>query len=283
MLVVGCESAGSPDRGGGARDDTRDDAPVAVRPARGGAREDRSRAPPAPTTPVPQPSRRLPVSLRGVLARVCLGVLALVAGVLAAAGGVTVGGAGLIGVLAAGAVAAGIAVGVAREQVPAGAPTRPAAVEAAWRTGVGVVVGLLAVCGAAAVAGAGAAVVVAVLAAGAEPVRRLLRSRRGRRPAADVVPLTGRAADAPVGAAPWTAQLSVAELGRAWVRSSAALPALHDPAERERLVTRRQQALDELERRDPAGFGRWLAAGATIDSDPARWVHQPPSPGSAAA
>jgi hypothetical protein len=69
----------------------------------------------------------------------------------------------------------------------------------------------------------------------------------------------------------------VAELGRAWVRSSAALSSTRDPVARARLVSRRQQALDELERRDPDGFARWLAAGATIDSDPARWVVPPPS------
>jgi hypothetical protein len=52
---------------------------------------------------------------------------------------------------------------------------------------------------------------------------------------------------------------------------------------RHALVDRRLQALDELERRDPAGFARWLADGATVDSDPARYVSSDPAAGYDAA
>jgi len=38
------------------------------------------------------------------------------------------------------------------------------------------------------------------------------------------------------------------------------------------LVLLRQRVLDELERRDPAGFGRWLSTGARAASDPSRYV-----------
>jgi hypothetical protein len=41
-------------------------------------------------------------------------------------------------------------------------------------------------------------------------------------------------------------------------------------------VRRRQEALDELERRDPAGFARWLASGATVDDDPTLYVVERP-------
>jgi hypothetical protein len=64
--------------------------------------------------------------------------------------------------------------------------------------------------------------------------------------------------------------LSLPELGREWQRTAAALAATTDPATREVLARRRQEALDELERRDPAGIARWLSAGATVDGDPAR-------------
>ena len=77
--------------------------------------------------------------------------------------------------------------------------------------------------------------------------------------------------------------LSVEALGREWLRSSAALARPSGPLVRQALVERRQEALDELERRDPAGFARWLAEGATVDSDPARYVAGDPAEGYDAA
>jgi hypothetical protein len=71
-------------------------------------------------------------------------------------------------------------------------------------------------------------------------------------------------------ARPPVGDLSLDELGREWQRTAAALAATTDPAARELLVRRRQEALDELERRDPAGVARWLSRGATVDGDPAR-------------
>lgn len=71
-------------------------------------------------------------------------------------------------------------------------------------------------------------------------------------------------------ARPPVGDLSLDELGREWQRTAAALAAATDPAARELLVRRRQEALDELERRDPAGVARWLSRGATVDGDPAR-------------
>jgi hypothetical protein len=48
-------------------------------------------------------------------------------------------------------------------------------------------------------------------------------------------------------------------------------------------VQRRVAALDELERRDPAGFARWLAAGATAGSNPAQYLRGDSSAGSGTA
>lgn len=69
--------------------------------------------------------------------------------------------------------------------------------------------------------------------------------------------------------------LTVAELCLAWRRSFIALQRIqrgHDIARQARLVSVRQGYLDELERRDPAGFQRWLYAGARPASDPSRYV-----------
>ena len=50
---------------------------------------------------------------------------------------------------------------------------------------------------------------------------------------------------------------------------------------REAVVLRRQEAMDELERRDAAGFARWLAAAP--GSDPADYIGGRALPGSPAA
>ena len=213
------------------------------------------------------------MSARGPLPRLALGLLFLVAAALAVVGGVAIRGTGLVAVLLAAVVAGCVAAGMAREAAPVN--PRQAGFEAACRAVGWTVGGLLVVSGAGAVAGAGAAGLVVLVGAAALVVRAVLARRRGRQPST-VVPFPGPSGST---AGPgWPADLTVAELGRAWVRSSAALSATRDPVARARLVSRRQQALDELERRDPDGFARWLAAGATIDSDPARWVaSEPPS------
>jgi len=54
------------------------------------------------------------------------------------------------------------------------------------------------------------------------------------------------------------------------------------PGERLRLITTRSELLDELARRDPERFQRWLDSGARAASDPARFLthlhHTPPCP-----
>jgi hypothetical protein len=77
--------------------------------------------------------------------------------------------------------------------------------------------------------------------------------------------------------------LSTAELGQEWLRTSDVLAGGLDATSRASLVARREEALDELERRDPAGFARWLAAGPTLASDPAGFVQDGPLRGDPAA
>jgi len=66
------------------------------------------------------------------------------------------------------------------------------------------------------------------------------------------------------------------QLCLAWRGSFIALHQTQDTAGRVRLVEARAGYLDELERRHPAGFARWMAGGARAASDPARYVHQAP-------
>jgi hypothetical protein len=92
------------------------------------------------------------------------------------------------------------------------------------------------------------------------------------RPPGVPAPLAGPGPDLP--------RLSTEALGQEWLRTSAVLGSTEDPAIREQVVQRRVAALDELERRDPAGFARWLAAGATVDSNPAQYLRGDSSAGS---
>jgi len=67
-------------------------------------------------------------------------------------------------------------------------------------------------------------------------------------------------------------ELSTAQLCLAWHHSYFALLDLPADASRADLVHRRQQLLDEIERRDPAGFTRWIDTDARPGSNPGRYV-----------
>lgn len=69
------------------------------------------------------------------------------------------------------------------------------------------------------------------------------------------------------------------ELCRAWRTSSTVLQRLNggaDVARQAELVESRQHYLDEMERRDPSGFLRWLEADARPGSDPSKYVDTEP-------
>jgi hypothetical protein len=189
---------------------------------------------------------------------------------------VSLGGSGLVAVGLAAVVTGCLGAGIARD---GDSPDRrQAAVDAGWRTAVGTVAVLLVVTGCVVVAGGAVAALLAGFALGGVLVRRALRSLRTDRrvSGAVVVPLPGTDAG-------WVRGLSVEALGREWLRTSTALTQVRGPMARHALVERRRQALDELERRDPAGFARWLAEAATVDSDPARYVSGDPTAGYDAA
>jgi hypothetical protein len=186
------------------------------------------------------------------------------------------GGSGLVAVALTAVVTACLGAGIARD---GNSPhPRQAAVDAAWRTAVGTVAVLLLVSGCAVLAGGAITALLIGCAIGGVLVRWALAAARGGRPVggATVLPLTGTDDG-------WVRRLSVEALGREWLRTSAALAQVRTPVARQALAERRREALDELERRDPAGFARWLAEGATVDSDPARYVSGDPTAGYDAA
>jgi hypothetical protein len=218
------------------------------------------------------------VPVRALLTRSALALLVLVLGSLAAIGGVSLGGSGLVAVTLAAVVTACLGAAIARD----GCSPQPwqAALDAAWRTAVGTVAVLLVLSGCAVLAGGAVTALLTGFALGGVLARWALRSARTDRRSggAAVIPLPGAGA----GGGP-VRTLTVQELGREWLRTSAALARTGGPLVRQALVDRRQEALDELERRDPVGFARWLAEGATVDSDPSRYVSGNPATGYDAA
>ena len=204
------------------------------------------------------------------------------AGLVAVVGGLALRGPGLVAVAVAGALAACLGWGTAREATGPStrSTTEAAALAAAWTVGV-----LLVLTGTSVLAGG----VAAALLAGAGAVTALVvwvaRTPRdeagagtgrstayGDRTAAARPPVLRREYSSAVQPRPPVGALSTQELGHEWLESSAALAGRLDPAARSALVLRRQQALDELERRDPEGFLRWLTTGPVPDRDPSDFV-----------
>jgi hypothetical protein len=70
--------------------------------------------------------------------------------------------------------------------------------------------------------------------------------------------------------------LATPQLCLAWQESYLALLTLPPGPARSQIVRVRERLLDELERRDPDGFTRWLDAGADAGSDPGRYLTTDP-------
>jgi hypothetical protein len=71
---------------------------------------------------------------------------------------------------------------------------------------------------------------------------------------------------------PVPADLSTPELCLAWQRTYLVLLDVNADTPRDDIVALRERLLDEIERRDPAGFTRWLETGARAGSDPGRFL-----------
>jgi hypothetical protein len=176
-------------------------------------------------------------------------------------------------------VTAGLAAGVAYQ---ARDDDRAASVEAAWKAAAWTVSIIMLVVGLTVLAGGvGAAVVsgLAVVTAAAVWQLKTRRARRAGRGTPGPARLMGAGDQTPMLPAVLLGHsqtpvslLSTSALGTEWLRTKAALGSPLEQAARQAVIRHRQETLDELERRDPAGFARWLGAGAAADSDPATFV-----------
>jgi hypothetical protein len=194
--------------------------------------------------------------------RCCLLLAAPVAVVVVLTSSVVLNGSVLVAV----AVTAGLAAVLAYALADA---VRSAPVEAAWQAAAGVF-GVSVAAGALGVVAGGTAAAVLVLlvaaAAGAAGLRwylrRLVRERRELDAVLDEAdgnpggPLHRFSVPASL--------LPTPALAREWQRTTVALESAWGPAAWDDVVRRRQELLDELERRNPDGFARWLAAGAPL-------------------
>jgi hypothetical protein len=197
------------------------------------------------------------VSTRGPLPGLLYWTGAVVGGGLAVVGGLALRPPGLVAVGLAAVVAACLAAGVVRESRPG----RQAVADAAWKAAVATVAVLLVLSGTAVLGGAALTLLVAGVAAGTWTVVGLVRGSRAGSPS--VAPVAR-----PAVVLPPVSSLSTEALGREWVRTTTALAGPLDAGTREAIVVRRQQTLDELERRDPDGFARWLSGVPLPGSDP---------------
>ncbi|MDT0275836.1 hypothetical protein [Blastococcus goldschmidtiae] len=228
----------------------------------------------------------------GLSGRPALVLAAPFAAVLAVAGGLALDGSAVFGLgVVTGLVGAAWA-GAAWEGSRDGEVALVTGALAAARTGGG----LLVVCGAAVLVGTAVTLLVgALLAAAAVLLHRPDPSRAAPalpdEPEGPVVlsPLHPAAPTFRIGsvgsvraALPPVRALSARSLGEEWLRTTAVLDASPEPGTREAVAARRQSVLDELERRDPAGFARWLAHGTDRSSNPADFVHEEPRAGDGA-
>jgi hypothetical protein len=230
---------------------------------------------------------RLPVPARGPFIRAAVGVAVVIGGALALAGGLALRGPGLTAVVVAGLFAACLCAAIAHEEH--GGNLR-SSVAAGAQAGAWTVAGLLAVAGTAGLAGGVIAALVAGTAVMGGAAYWLVRASRAERAAAAAAQTQARprptgtvSALHPTDMRTPVPQLSTRALGQEWVRTSAVLAGRLDPSARAALVLRRQEALDELERRDPVGFARWMLAGPVPGSDPADYVQGDRTAGTDAA
>ena len=207
------------------------------------------------------------------------------AGLVAVVGGLALRGPGLVAVAVAGALAACLGWGTARESTTHSrrSNAEAAVLAAAWTVGVLLVLSGTSVLagGVTAAALAGGSAILAIglwiartpkdVAKAAPPASTphggAVAPLAPLRPAELRRPTAPRPADLPP-----VGMLTTEQLGREWLEGTTTLAGRLDPSVRTAMVRRRQEALDELERRDPEGFLRWLTTGPVLDRDPAPFV-----------
>jgi hypothetical protein len=214
------------------------------------------------------------MSRRGPVAGILTGLVLTCGLLLALAGCFGLGVSGLVIVAGASGLAAALAVGFRGSE--GSAAVHGALAAAGWTA-----TACLLIAGVAALAGGVVAAVTVGVAAIVLAAGWLVRARGGgallgRRPARSSAapPAPSRPPYDPRVPA---SVVPTAELGREWLRTTAVLTNRLDLATRQLIVRRRSEVLDELERRDLAGFSRWLVRGSATGSDPADFVR--PGPG----
>jgi hypothetical protein len=144
----------------------------------------------------------------------------------------------------------------------------------ASRHSVWMTAGLACACGAGVLAIAGLAVLAgpATVVAAPAVVAPLLWTRRSR--SRSRTRSRTRAAAAPVAAQapPSLANLSNAQLAREWHASYNALAMARDLASMELICALRRRQLDEIERRAPGDFQRWISSGSWVRGDSAPFL-----------
>jgi hypothetical protein len=217
--------------------------------------------------------------------RALAGIGLVCATVLALASSVVLHGAAVVVVLFAAGVAACVGY-IVQDQ------GRAAGVEWAWKAAAATVAVIVLVTGVVVLAGGTVAALVSglVVTGGALWVLKTRRTRRAGAEKDSADPVMDGGDPASVLGASWASVwqppvslLGTSDLGSEWLRTTSALASPVESAKRQQIIERRQETLDELERRDPAGFARWLAAGAAGDSDPATFVRQDRTTGRDAA
>ena len=227
------------------------------------------------------------MSNRRPAARALIGLGLVCGAVLALASSVVLHGIVLVPVAVVAVLAGWVAYAAARER------GRNAAFQAASKVTAGTVSVIVLVTGLVVLTGGAIAVLVSGMVGvtgGAVWLRKTWRARSAgaRAPGTASVPHDGDPAPLlPLvwhsGWQPPVGLLPTSVLGSEWLQTTSALGRRVEPATRQEIIRRRQETLDELERRDPAGFARWLAAGAAADSDPADFVRGERTTGSDAA
>lgn len=231
----------------------------------------------------------------GLSGRPALVLAAPFAAVLAVVGGLALDGSAVFGLAVVTALVGAAWCGAAWEESREREVALAAGVRAAARTAVG----LLVLCGLALLVGTTLTLLAGVLLAAAAVL--LHRPAPGHaapagaalpaEPEGPVVisPLHPAAPSFRIGSAgsarsvlPPVRRLSSRSLGEEWLRTTALLEASPEPATREAVAARRASVLDELERRDPAGFARWLAQGSDPGSNPAEFLSEEPRAGGGA-
>jgi hypothetical protein len=226
------------------------------------------------------------VSTHGPAARILIDV-GLVCGLLLALASIVVlHGSSLVAVVIAAGLVACVVHGMHHDH-------RAAARAAAWRAAWSTVAISMLVAGALVLAGGAAAALVGVVIVAAGGAVRLHRARRAkpaggdrsaRGPGGGAASAAGPALTGGLDSSPApVAVLSTSVLVSEWSRTTAALACRLEPTARFAVVRRRQEVLDELERRDPAGFESWLVAGAATNSDPASFLRSGRATGTDAA